>query len=42
MTTCCLTTQELLIETRLMIRKEEGWTFAEYFWNEEQTEAFLG
>ena len=31
----------VLIETRLMIRKEEGWTFAEYFWNEQQTEAFL-
>lgn len=30
-----------IIETRLMIRKEEGWTFAEYFWNDEQTEAFL-
>ena len=33
-------TQEI-IETRLMIRKEEGWNFAEYFWNEDQTEAFL-
>jgi len=31
----------VIIETRLMIRKQEGWTFAEYFWNEEQTEAFL-
>ncbi len=30
-----------IIETRLMIRKEEGWTFAEYFWNDDQTEAFL-
>jgi uncharacterized repeat protein (TIGR03806 family) len=29
----------VIIETRLMIRKEEGWTFAEYFWNDEQTEA---
>ena len=32
---------QVIIETRLMIRKEEGWTFAEYFWNEQQTEAFL-
>jgi uncharacterized repeat protein (TIGR03806 family) len=31
----------VLLETRLMIRKAEGWTFAEYFWNDEQTEAFL-
>ncbi|NHN27712.1 hypothetical protein FIA58_018680 [Flavobacterium jejuense] len=29
-----------LIETRLMIRKESGWIFADYIWNEEQTEAF--
>lgn len=28
-----------LIETRLMIKKEEGWIFANYLWNEEQTEA---
>ncbi|HTO16035.1 MAG TPA: hypothetical protein VLZ83_09695 [Edaphocola sp.] len=30
-----------IIETRLMIMKEEGWVFAEYVWNEDQTEAFL-
>lgn len=30
-----------IIETRLMIRKNEGWIFAEYVWNDEQTEAFL-
>lgn len=29
------------IETRLMIRKEDGWIFADYVWNDEQTEAFL-
>ena len=27
------------IETRLMIKKESGWIFADYIWNEEQTEA---
>ena len=27
------------IETRLMIKKNEGWIFANYVWNEEQTEA---
>jgi len=31
----------LIIETRLMIRKDSGWIFAEYVWNEEQTEAYL-
>lgn len=31
-----------IIETRLMIRKPEGWIFANYIWNEEQTEAFYG
>lgn len=30
-----------IIETRLMIRKSNGWIFAEYLWNEEQTEATL-
>lgn len=30
-----------IIETRLMIKKSEGWVFAEYVWNEEQTEAVL-
>lgn len=30
-----------IIETRLMIRQNDGWVFAEYVWNEEQTEAFL-
>ena len=33
--------RRVIIETRLMIRKEEGWTFAEYFWNDDQTNAFL-
>ena len=30
-----------IIETRVMIRKAIGWIFAEYVWNEDQTEAFL-
>ena len=30
-----------LIETRLMIRKSSGWIFANYVWNDEQTEAFF-
>ncbi len=30
-----------IIETRVMIRKSGGWIFAEYVWNEEQTEATL-
>ena len=30
-----------IIETRLMIRKEGEWIFANYVWNEEQTEAYL-
>lgn len=30
-----------IIETRLMIKKESGWIFAEYVWNEQQTEAVL-
>ncbi len=30
-----------IIETRLMIKKEDGWIFAEYVWNTEQTEASL-
>lgn len=28
-----------IIETRLMIKKAEGWIFANYIWNNEQTEA---
>ena len=28
-----------IIETRLMIKKAEGWVFANYIWNETQTEA---
>ncbi|AWI25766.1 hypothetical protein [Flavobacterium pallidum] len=28
-----------IIETRLMIRKSDGWIFADYKWNAEQTEA---
>jgi uncharacterized repeat protein (TIGR03806 family) len=30
-----------IIETRIMIRKSNGWIFADYVWNEEQTEAYL-
>lgn len=30
-----------IIETRLLIRNETEWIFAEYVWNDEQTEAFL-
>ncbi|MCK6607097.1 MAG: hypothetical protein L6Q46_02190 [Flavobacterium sp.] len=30
-----------IIETRIMIRKSSGWIFAEYVWNDEQTEAYL-
>lgn len=30
-----------IIETRLMIRKDDGWKFYEYIWNEEQTDADL-
>jgi uncharacterized repeat protein (TIGR03806 family) len=30
-----------IIETRLMIRKSSGWIFAEYVWNDDQTEATL-
>jgi hypothetical protein len=30
-----------IIETRIMIRKSNGWIFAEYVWNAEQTEAYL-
>lgn len=30
-----------IIETRLMIRKSSGWIFAEYLWNDDQTEANL-
>lgn len=32
---------ERIIETRVMIKKSEGWIFASYVWNEDQTEAFL-
>jgi uncharacterized repeat protein (TIGR03806 family) len=30
-----------IIETRLMIHKADGWIFANYVWNNEQTEAFF-
>lgn len=30
-----------IIETRIMIRKSTGWIFAEYVWNDDQTEAYL-
>ncbi|HEU0137100.1 MAG TPA: hypothetical protein VFQ50_07400, partial [Flavobacterium sp.] len=29
-----------IVETRIMIRKATGWIFANYVWNDEQTEAF--
>ncbi len=32
---------KVLIETRLLIRYEEGWRALPYVWNEEQTEAYL-
>lgn len=30
-----------IIETRIMIRKSSGWIFAEYVWNDQQTEAYI-
>lgn len=33
--------QTKIIETRIMIRKNDGWIFANYVWNDEQTDAFL-
>jgi len=30
-----------ILETRLMIKKSSGWIFAEYVWNDEQTDATL-
>jgi len=30
-----------ILETRLMFKTNEGWDFANYLWNEEQTEAFF-
>jgi len=30
-----------IVETRLMIKHSDTWIFAEYIWNDEQTEAFL-
>ncbi len=30
-----------IIETRLMIKMASGWKFADYIWNDEQTEAYL-
>lgn len=30
-----------IIETRIMIRKANGWIYANYIWNDEQTEAYL-
>lgn len=30
-----------IIETRLLIKKADGWIFGEYVWNENQTEAIL-
>lgn len=30
-----------IIETRLLYKTDQGYKFAEYFWNDEQTEAFL-
>jgi uncharacterized repeat protein (TIGR03806 family) len=33
--------KHVLVETRLLIRYEEGWSALPYVWNEEQTDAFL-
>lgn len=33
------TNSKKIIETRLMIKKSEGWIFANYIWNENQTDA---
>ncbi len=41
MTMCCPTMKRKIIETRLLIRKPEGWVFAEYVWNAEQSDAVL-
>lgn len=30
-----------ILETRLLIKKQDNWIFANYVWNEEQTEAYL-
>ncbi len=30
-----------IVETRIMIRKSDGWIFADYVWNTEQTEAYF-
>jgi len=30
-----------ILETRLMIHKETGWTYADYVWNDDQTEAYF-
>ncbi|MBC7523452.1 MAG: hypothetical protein H7239_03310 [Flavobacterium sp.] len=30
-----------IVETRIMIRKTSGWIFAEYVWNNDQTEAYF-
>lgn len=30
-----------IMETRVMVKMDSGWEFAEYIWNDEQTEAFL-
>lgn len=30
-----------IVETRIMIKKANSWIFADYVWNEEQTEAYL-
>lgn len=35
------TMERRILDTRLMIRKGGTWVFAEYVWNEEQTEAYL-
>ena len=33
--------EQKIIETRLIYRTEAGWEFADYIWNDEQTDAFL-
>ncbi len=35
------TSTRKIIETRVMVNTDTGWIFAEYVWNDEQTEAYL-
>ena len=33
--------QHQILETRLLVRRDDGWSAMAYVWNDEQTEAFL-